>query len=234
MISYMPPEMLRKGRIGRFTDVYSFGMLLWEMVTSDVPYSEVDYNQILSEAVNGRRPGIPDSTPATIRSLIKACWISDYHRRPIATDIVRRLHLALSEWYSSFPMHPATTAIPRWLRTGGRRSERHSVVNSTVYAESLYSDTALEEPRESHIPQSIIKSHSTCIHSESTGQDLLFSYAGRMGATSLDLNDHGEEGSIPSRLQFPQTPMNDVDHPQPSPVPNVCLTAIRVDRTVPP
>jgi len=109
MISYMPPEMLRKGRIGKFTDVYSFGMLLWEMVTSDVPYSEVDYKLILMEAVNGRRPVIPKSTPTTISNLIRSCWNTDYRKRPAAAEIVKCLNEALSEWYSSFPR---TSKIP--------------------------------------------------------------------------------------------------------------------------
>lgn len=107
MISYMPPEMLRQGILGRFTDAYSFGMLLWEMVTSDVPYSEVDYDQILKEAVHGRRPKIPESTQPTIARLIEACWNCNYEQRPSANKIVMWLLQALSEWYASFP-EPST------------------------------------------------------------------------------------------------------------------------------
>eukprot|EP00210_Caulerpa_lentillifera_P001160 g1116.t1 len=103
MISYMPPELLRMGYVGRFTDIYSFGMLLWEMATSDVPFSEVDYNQIVLETVNGRRPQIPDSTPSTLLNLINSCWDSEYAIRPTATQVIQQLKKAISEWYSSFP-----------------------------------------------------------------------------------------------------------------------------------
>lgn len=108
MISYMPPELLQKGYVGRFTDIYSFGMLLWEMATSDVPFAEVDYNQIVLETVNGRRPQIPDSTPSTVLKLITSCWDSDYTTRPSATQVIRQLKLAVSEWYSSFPVCSVT------------------------------------------------------------------------------------------------------------------------------
>lgn len=108
MISYMPPELLQKGYVGRFTDIYSFGMLLWEMATSDVPFAEVDYNQIVLETVNGRRPQIPDSTPNTVLDLITSCWDSDYTTRPSATQVIRQLKLAVSEWYSSFPVCSVT------------------------------------------------------------------------------------------------------------------------------
>lgn len=92
MISYMPPELLRQGYVGRFTDIYSFGMLLWEMATSDVPFAEVDYNQIVLETVNGRRPQIPDSTPSTLLNLINSCWDSDYEVRPSASRVIEQLH----------------------------------------------------------------------------------------------------------------------------------------------
>eukprot|EP00210_Caulerpa_lentillifera_P009008 g8598.t1 len=107
MISYMPPELLQKGYVGCFTDIYSFGMLLWEIATSDVPFAEVDYNQIVLETVNGRRPKIPDSTPTTVFNLIKNCWDSDYTIRPNASQVISELKRAVSEWYSSFPIGSA-------------------------------------------------------------------------------------------------------------------------------
>ena len=167
MISYMPPEMLRKGQIGRFTDVYSFGMLLWEMVTSDVPYSEVDYNQILMEAVHGRRPAIPESTPSTIKKLIKGCWNSDYPHRPSISEIIRCLHMALSEWYASFPSQTLSTLTIRKPQSSIRRSPSRLHTRSIAYSESIHSEVIADDFRVERAPSSLTKSFSTCIQSDS-------------------------------------------------------------------
>lgn len=163
MISYMPPEMLRMGHIGRFTDVYSFGMLLWEMVTSDVPYSEVGYNEILQEAINGKRPAIPDSTPPTITSLIKACWNSDYNKRPTSMEIIRCLHCALAEWYSSFPAQSVATPTQWRLRSPFRGECSRT---SSIHPESVNSDTMVDEVKDE-------KTHNKMMRTCSTHTDLL-------------------------------------------------------------
>lgn len=158
MIPYMPPEMLRKGIIGKFTDVYSFGMLLWEMVTSDTPYSEVSYQQILEEAIHGRRPAIPESTPPSIARLIKACWNSDYSKRPTSMDVVQCLNCAISEWYSSFPS-PTIAPIPRSSRSL-MRSETTPMRSVSIHPESINSDMLdelMEEPN-----SGLLRTHWTC------------------------------------------------------------------------
>ena len=158
MIPYMPPEMLKKGIIGKFTDVYSFGMLLWEMVTSDTPYSEVSYQQILEEAIHGRRPDIPESTLPSIARLIKACWNSDYNKRPTSTEIVRCLNAALSEWYSSFPS-PSLAPIPRSSKSL-MRGETALMMSGSIHPESISSDLVFDELMETQ-NSSLLKTHWT-------------------------------------------------------------------------
>ena len=68
-------------------DVYAYGILLWEMLTKQVPYSEMTLLQIAFFVNQGGRPEIPDSCPETLAKLIKKCLNQDPGRRPTMTQI---------------------------------------------------------------------------------------------------------------------------------------------------
>ncbi|KNC50742.1 TKL/RIPK protein kinase [Thecamonas trahens ATCC 50062] len=88
------PELLRNEAYGHKVDVYSFGVLLWEMCTRSVPYRELDNNQVIFRALRGgARPTIPDYVPPTLAALMSEAWAEDPTVRPAFVDIVARLDL---------------------------------------------------------------------------------------------------------------------------------------------
>jgi hypothetical protein len=57
-------------------DVYSFGIVLWEIVTLDEPYEGMDPLQAaLAAAQNGLRPKIPFICPDEYAKLMQDCWM---------------------------------------------------------------------------------------------------------------------------------------------------------------
>lgn len=91
-ITHMPPELLKDGVLTPSVDVYSFGMLLWELLADLQPYSEKNHGEIILAVVNeGRRPHIGPSFPDCYADLIRDCWKQNRHDRPRFPDIVRRL-----------------------------------------------------------------------------------------------------------------------------------------------
>lgn len=65
-------------------DVYSFGMLLYEIITENELKSQyINVYQIL----DGERPEFPDSTLPNWRDLIKNCWSQDPDERPTFSEI---------------------------------------------------------------------------------------------------------------------------------------------------
>jgi serine/threonine protein kinase len=78
-------------------DVWSYGMILYELATNTIPYHQCQNPaQIYSEVcVNKKTPPIPEDTKQniapTLLDLMKKCWNRDPQQRPSFTDIVQIL-----------------------------------------------------------------------------------------------------------------------------------------------
>eukprot|EP00545_Synedropsis_sp_CCMP1620_P000309 CAMPEP_0119017948 /NCGR_PEP_ID=MMETSP1176-20130426/18167_1 /TAXON_ID=265551 /ORGANISM="Synedropsis recta cf, Strain CCMP1620" /LENGTH=975 /DNA_ID=CAMNT_0006971823 /DNA_START=314 /DNA_END=3241 /DNA_ORIENTATION=+ len=88
---YMAPEVIRHESYSSNADVYSFGILLWQLITREVPFATMTPIQAAFSVAEGRRPEIPVSTPPQLREIIQACWDQDSHQRPSFTYIAMAL-----------------------------------------------------------------------------------------------------------------------------------------------
>jgi tRNA A-37 threonylcarbamoyl transferase component Bud32 len=74
-------------------DVYSYGIILWEILTGAEPWEGLPAIQIITQVVASEsRLEIPDGTPADLRGLIEECWTRDPNARPTFEEILRRFH----------------------------------------------------------------------------------------------------------------------------------------------
>lgn len=86
---WMAPEMCKHKPYGRKVDVYSFGLILWELVTGSLPYEDMTPLQAAFAVVNKNlRPVIPSSCPAALKLLIEQCWAWQPEKRPEFQQIV--------------------------------------------------------------------------------------------------------------------------------------------------
>ncbi|BFI39600.1 protein MpMAPKKK15 [Marchantia polymorpha subsp. ruderalis] len=102
---WMAPEALgidsESNTVTGKSDVYSYGMLLWEMLTGQQPYASYSPVQAaLGVAVHGMRPTIPDTTFLPLKCLIEQCWASDPLDRPDFSEVLEVLDMATQELLS--------------------------------------------------------------------------------------------------------------------------------------
>ena len=86
--NYMAPEVIEKSKYSLKADTFSFGMMLWEMLTRTVPFGNMNQNAIGEQIKQGIRPDIPRTTPRDLASLITSCWDQDPNSRPSFAQIL--------------------------------------------------------------------------------------------------------------------------------------------------
>ena len=82
-IRWMAPKSLDNREFSPATDVWSFGVLLWEMYyPNQQPYADLNNVQVLSKVLSGHCLPIPPNYPPTVARIMKACWQREPEKRP--------------------------------------------------------------------------------------------------------------------------------------------------------
>ena len=94
----MAPELFsHHGSYSQATDVYAFGIIMWEISSGDQPFGEIDHDFSLAlSIVKGLRPEITNDTPPFYRDLLEKCWDPDPKKRPTAQEIYDSTEM----WYN--------------------------------------------------------------------------------------------------------------------------------------
>lgn len=87
-IKWMAPETIRGERQSYKSDVWSFGVLLWEIMTRGmIPYAAVNNAEILSHIESGNRLEKPAVCPLSVYQLMQQCWQVERNLRPSFREV---------------------------------------------------------------------------------------------------------------------------------------------------
>ena len=78
------------------SDIYSFGIILWEIFTGQQPYKNINKNKLIDYIAAGNRENIPNTVPPLYAELIKICWYDDPSARPDLPMIIQKLQSNLT------------------------------------------------------------------------------------------------------------------------------------------
>lgn len=79
----MAPEVIEHNPYREKADVFSFGIVLWELLTGRIPYSDMTPLQAAVGVVQkGLRPPIPPNCPPPLSDIMRLCWQRDPSVRP--------------------------------------------------------------------------------------------------------------------------------------------------------
>lgn len=97
-IAYMPPEVIRNEPCSEKVDIWSYGVVLWELLTCEIPYKEVDSSAIMwGVGNNSLHLPIPSTCPDGFKLLMKQCWSLKPRNRPPFKIILTHLDIAGGE-----------------------------------------------------------------------------------------------------------------------------------------
>ncbi|XP_059364969.1 focal adhesion kinase 1-like isoform X8 [Carassius carassius] len=97
-IKWMAPESINFRRFTSASDVWMFGVCMWEILMFGIkPFQGVKNNDVIGRIENGERLAMPLNCPPTLYSLMTKCWAYDPSKRPRFTELKTQLSTILDE-----------------------------------------------------------------------------------------------------------------------------------------
>jgi serine/threonine protein kinase len=88
VLPYMAPEVLRGYQYTKAADIYSFGIIINEYFSEEIPFKNIPHNEYLAlQICKGFRPKILEGTPKFLADLIIKCWDTKAENRPTAKEL---------------------------------------------------------------------------------------------------------------------------------------------------
>ena len=87
---WMAPEIAKEceAKITNKCDVFSYGMILYEIYTFQIPFEDTQNNlQVALQIINKERPSVPKDLPPYLVPLLQDCWSDEPEQRPSFTTI---------------------------------------------------------------------------------------------------------------------------------------------------
>jgi len=81
-LKWMAPESIFEHSYSIKSDVFSFAVVLYEIISQESPWKDVGPMQAVRNVLNGIRMAIPRNCPASIKKLMEKCWAQNPEERP--------------------------------------------------------------------------------------------------------------------------------------------------------
>uniref|UniRef100_A0A0A9GI92 Protein kinase domain-containing protein n=1 Tax=Arundo donax TaxID=35708 RepID=A0A0A9GI92_ARUDO len=88
---YMAPEVFKHRKYDKKVDIFSFAMILYEMLEGDPPFSSYEPYEAAKYVADGHRPAFRKGYLPELKDLIELCWSGDISLRPSFLEILKRL-----------------------------------------------------------------------------------------------------------------------------------------------
>ena len=95
-LRWLAPESLEYGKFSGYSDVWSFGVLLWEIFSFGIhPYADSSNAQVVKNILQRNLLVVPEAVPHLVCDLIYKCWHKTPVKRPPFSTASRELENAL-------------------------------------------------------------------------------------------------------------------------------------------
>ncbi|WIA41787.1 hypothetical protein OEZ86_009120 [Tetradesmus obliquus] len=152
-MTHMAPETLMSGQISRASDVYAYGIMLWELYTGDHAYRGIP-RALLGHNITkaGMRPTFPSDTPFDWQFLACRCWETDAAIRPSFEQIMQELKrmkqkLAAAGGSSSSGASSSSPPSSSLLLLQQQQQPAHAALNMPQILQQLHG-----APRQAQLP----------------------------------------------------------------------------------
>lgn len=113
-VQWMAPELIRHEQCSQSVDVWSYGIILWELLTRQIPYQDWNQQQVMWEVGNGRiKTPVPVTAPSQIGAIISRCIEMEPDKRSTFDEIAKMIPFAESDM-KNIPLHQLEQFRNEW------------------------------------------------------------------------------------------------------------------------
>jgi len=129
-LRYMAPEVADALQYNHKADVYSYGIILWELNAGKKPFDGLNREMFYEQVVHGgERPPLNKKWPEELKKMMVDCWSADMDVRPTFSEIVEKIDSMLDSEKSG-GMSTGKTVLKKKVTNTVRRIsgmiDRHS------------------------------------------------------------------------------------------------------------
>ncbi|KAE9136946.1 hypothetical protein PF006_g14285 [Phytophthora fragariae] len=142
-VKYMAPESLQPPHAFSYdSDVYMFGVLMWETYTNSSPFASLTSVEAMMHVLRGERLPVPRELPASLQRLMQNCFHDSPAERPSMQEVLMALDDSLISSQRASVAIAATTAVA---------TATAAAATSTAMAKSVTSRTNLRKEQDRSI-----------------------------------------------------------------------------------
>ncbi|RHZ82775.1 hypothetical protein Glove_103g272 [Diversispora epigaea] len=138
-LPYIAPEVYCGQIYTKKSDIYSIGILMWEVITGETPFGDQEHDRDLAFAITeGYRPWINENIPFEYATLIKQCWDADPDNRPDANIIFDKMTLLIKSLYEEMDKQQQKQSIKNFkskiknfFKSGFTRNKDKQIIKNT-------------------------------------------------------------------------------------------------------
>ena len=97
---YMSPEFLESEQITQKSDIYSYSLIAYSIITGREPYDASDFPFCIDKIIKGKRPELKFIENSKLKKFLSKCWSKDPNDRPMPKEIISTL--LSDDFYSIF------------------------------------------------------------------------------------------------------------------------------------
>jgi len=188
----MAPEILLGRLYTKAADIYSFGIVMNEFMSEEIPYNNVPHDRDLAIKIcKGFRPKISEDTPKFLADLIMKCWDAKAENRPTAKELYQilkkwndKLQDEKTELYSQIKECDTIRENKLKNSSSEEKSENIQTHPQAIYTSRLLNFKNLPEP----VNSSDLSDDNHAIKSTSISECL------DVQLSELDFNEDNEDG----------------------------------------
>lgn len=142
VLPYVAPEILRGQPYTQASDIYSFAMIAYEVLTNSCPYPGLAYDRLsVSKICQGLRPNLEViKIPQLLKDLVKRCWDADIQQRPNVAE----LYKTIKGWWEEVKDKKNTDFYWQFKESENEYNSFSQIIPYRFHSQTIYTSRLLD------------------------------------------------------------------------------------------